>query len=68
MAAKWNSRVKCTKTRCFANSGGKCSLLRIRTKRQPCPFYRAIEELQEEELRLYGEVQHYKFDDDIQGC
>lgn len=58
---------KCTRRACFAERGGKCSLLTRRTKRQPCPFYRAIDELQMEDVKLYGYIQHEKLVDP-EGC
>ena len=67
MAAKFNFQVKCTRERCFANSNCKCILLRLRTNRQPCPFFRDIDELQAEDLRLHGRVEHWKVKE-IQGC
>lgn len=67
MAAKILVPVRCTRSRCFANNGDRCILLRLRTKRQPCPFFRDITELQEEDLRIYGRVEHWKIEE-RKGC
>lgn len=50
---------RCTRLKCFANYKGYCTLLTKRCKGE-CKFYKTLENLQKEELKIYGEIIHHK--------
>lgn len=51
---------RCPMEACFGNTGFFCTVLREPCKKQPCPFYKAINEVQKQDMKYYGKIIHVK--------